>query len=138
MASASRKLFLNLPVADLARSMAFFRKLGFAFDPRFTDRHAACMRVGDGCSVMLLCRPFFESFTSKPTSEALESTAAVFALSCESNEEVDAMVHTALAAGGAPAMHPIRHGNFMYGWSFYDLDGHHWEVLHLNPAALQS
>lgn len=133
-----RKLFVNLPVADLPRSIEFFKKLGFAFNANFTDDKGACMVVSDDCSVMLLTQAFFKTFTKKELCDATQRTEGLFALSCESDAEVDSMVATALAAGGKPAMDPVRHGDFMYGWSFYDLDEHHWEVLHMNPAALPS
>ena len=133
-----RKLFVNLPVQDLRRSTQFFTSLGFVFHPRLTDERGACMIVGAECSVMLLSHEFFQTFTRKALCDAQQRTEGIFALTCDSEEEVDSMVEAALAAGGTRAMDPVRHGSFMYGWSFYDLDHHHWEVLHLNPAALAS
>ena len=130
----ARKLFVNLPVRDLRRSVAFFGALGFVFDPRFTDDHATCMIVGDDAFVMLLVRERFADFTTRQLCDTTTHTEGLFALSAESREEVDALVRTALAAGGSPAMDPQDHG-FMYGWSFYDPDGHHWEVFWMDPAA---
>jgi len=129
---APRLLFLNLPVKDLARSKAFFAALGFAFEPRYTDEKAACLVVSPQAFVMLLAEPFFRTFTRRELPDPARQTGALYALSCESRAEVDALVRRALAAGGAPAMDPIDHG-FMYGWSFHDPDGHHWEVMWMDP-----
>ena len=132
----ARKIFVNIAVRDLQRSMDFFTKLGFRFDPQFTDEHAACMIVSDAAFVMLLAEPFFKTFTRNETCDTSKQTEALFALSCGSRAEVDTMVATAVAAGGAHAMDAQDHG-FMYGWSFYDPDGHHWEVLYMEPQAMQ-
>ena len=131
-----RKLFVNLAVGDLQKSMAFFSALGFAYNPQFTDQTAACMIVSDDAFVMLLAEPFFKGFTRKAICDTSRETEALFALSCTSRREVDELVRKALAAGGTLAMDPIDHG-FMYGWSFYDLDGHHWEVMWMDPGAIK-
>lgn len=131
-----RKLFLNLPVRDLPRSIAFFTTLGFTFNPQFTDETATCMIVGDDAFVMLLAEHRFRDFTKKPIVDATKQTEGLFALSCESREEVDHLVRTAVANGGSHAVDPQDHG-FMYGWSFYDPDGHHWEVFWMDPSHLQ-
>ncbi|HEU4408273.1 MAG TPA: VOC family protein [Polyangiaceae bacterium] len=135
-ASRARKIFVNLAVRDLKRSMEFFSKLGFEFNRQFTDDKAACMVVSDEAFVMLLTEPFFKTFTKREVCDTARQTEGLFALSCESRAEVDAMVQTALAAGGQPAMASTDHG-FMYAWSFYDPDGHHWEVLWMDPKAVQ-
>jgi predicted lactoylglutathione lyase len=132
----SRKLFVNLAVRDLGRSMDFFRKLGFAFNPQFTDEKAACMVVSEEAFVMLLTEGFFRTFTKKEICNTQAQSEGLFALSCASRGEVDELVKTALAAGGKPAMDPLDHG-FMYGWSFYDPDGHHWEVLWMDPKVIE-
>ena len=132
----ARKIFVNLPVRDLARSVAFFTRLGFSFNPQFTDENATCMIVSEEAFVMLLVEPFFKSFTTKQICDTAASTEGLFALSASSRAEVDELVNTAIAAGGSQAMEPKDHG-FMYVRSFYDLDGHHWEVLWMDPAALQ-
>lgn len=132
----ARKLFVNLAVRDLERSKAFFTKLGFGFDPRFTDEKAACMILSPEAFVMLLAEPFFKTFTRRELCDTTRQTEGLFCLSCDSRAEVDAMVKTALEAGGKRAMEPQDHG-FMYGWSFYDPDGHHWEVMWMDPAAIQ-
>ncbi|MFT3913690.1 MAG: glyoxalase/bleomycin resistance/extradiol dioxygenase family protein [Anaeromyxobacteraceae bacterium] len=118
---------------DLARSMTFFGALGFTFEPRFTDEKAACMIVSPQAFVMLLSEPFFRTFTKRPTGDPTRETAALYALSCESRAEVDDLVKRAIASGGGHAMDPVDHG-FMYGWSFLDPDGHHWEVMWMDPA----
>jgi len=131
-ATRSRKLFVNLAVRDLKKSMDFFRKLGFEFNPKFTDDKAACMIVSEEAFFMLLGEPFFKTFTKRELCDTSRHTEGLFALSCGSRAEVDEMVKKAVAAGGRHAMEPQDHG-FMYGWSFYDLDDHHWEVLWMDP-----
>jgi predicted lactoylglutathione lyase len=132
----SRQIFVNLPVRDLKRSMEFFRKLGFDFNQQFTDDKAACMVVSGEAFVMLLAEPFFKTFTRNEVCDTSRATEGLFALSCESRAEVDGMVEKAVAAGGKHAMDAMDHG-FMHSWSFYDIDGHHWEVLWMDPAAIQ-
>ena len=132
----NRKIFVNMSVADLPKSMEFFRGLGFAFNPKFTDDKAACMIISDEAFVMLLTEPFFRSFTRRQPADTRQVTEALFALSCDRREAVDAMVNAAVAAGGSSAMPPQDYG-FMYGWSFYDLDGHHWEVMWMDPQGVQ-
>lgn len=131
-----RHLFLNLPVRDLPRTKEFFSKLGFTFDPRFTNDDAACMVVSDTAYVMLLTQPFFRTFTDRTICDPATQGEGLFALSCESREEVDAMVKKAIASGGSHARDPVDHG-FMYGWSFFDPDGHHWEILWMDPAHME-
>ena len=132
----ARKIFVNLAARDLQKSMEFFSTLGFTFNRQFTDDKAACMVISDEAFVMLLSEPFFKSFTKRDQCDTSRSTEALMALSCESKAEVDEIVRKAIDAGGKHAMDPQDHG-FMYGWSFYDLDGHHWEVLWMDPNAIQ-
>jgi predicted lactoylglutathione lyase len=132
----SRKIFVNLSVRDLKQSMRFFSALGFSFNPKFTDDNAACMIVSDEAYVMLLTEPFFKTFTRREPCDTSRHTEGLYALSCRDRAEVDEMVNKAIAAGGTKAMDPQDHG-FMYGWSFYDLDGHHWEVFWMDPQAAQ-
>ena len=132
----ARKMFVNMAVDDLKQSMAFFSALGFQFNPKFTDENAACMLVGEDAYVMLLLKPFFGRFSTRPLCDTKTHTETLCALSCDSRAEVDALVRKAVAAGGTHAMPPTDHG-FMYGWSFYDLDGHHWELFWMDPAAAQ-
>jgi predicted lactoylglutathione lyase len=133
---SARKIFVNIAVRDLKRSMEFFTALGFAFNRQFTDDKAACMIISDEAFVMLLTAPFFKTFTKHEPCDTTTHTEGLFALSCGSRAEVDEMVNKAIAAGGTHAMDAQDHG-FMYGWSFYDLDGHHWEVLWMDPATVQ-
>jgi len=133
---ATRKLFLNLPVRDLKASKAFFTQLGFEFNPQFTDDRATCMVISEDACVMLLAEPFFQSFTHKPLCDARQQTESICAIAVGSRAEVDTITERALAAGATPALEPKDSG-FMYNTSFYDLDGHHWEVLWMDPAAMQ-
>lgn len=132
----TRKMFINIAVADLARSMDFFRKLGFDFNPKFTDSNAACMIVNEDACFMLLTEPFFQGFTKRGKCDTTTHTEALFALSCNSRAEVDDFVDLALASGGSDAMPPMDYG-FMYGRSFYDPDGHHFEVVWMDPVAAE-
>jgi len=131
--SSTRKMFLNLAVQDVKRSIAFFTELGFTFNPEFTDDKAACMIVNSDACVMLLSEPFFKTFTKREICNTGSHIEALIALACNSRAEVGDLVNRAIAAGGSPAMGAMDRG-FMFGWSFYDLDGHHWEVLWINPA----
>ena len=131
------KLFVNIPVSDLQRAITFFEALGFAFNPHFTDATATCMLVGEDAYFMLLTRERFAGFAKRPVGDPATETNALFALSVNSREEVDAMVQKAVAAGGSHAVEPQDHG-YMYGWSFYDLDGHHWEVFWMDPSFVTS
>ncbi len=132
-----RKLFVNIPVRDLQRSIQFFETLGFAFNTQFTDATATCMLVGEDAYFMLLTTERFRDFSKRPVGDARKETSALFAISVNSREEVDTLVGKAVGAGGARAADPQDHG-FMYAWSFYDLDGHHWEVFWMDPSAIQS
>lgn len=132
-----RKIFVNLAVKDLNRSKEFFSKLGFEFNPQFTNEEGACMVISDDAYVMLLVEPFFQTFTKKGICDATRQTEAINGLSCSSRAEADAMFEKALAAGGSPCQPPQDHG-FMYSQSFYDIDGHHWEVIWVDAAQVQS
>ncbi len=129
-----KQIYLNVAVNDLERSKAFFAKLGFTFEPRFTDKQAACMIVGENIYTMLLTKDFFKTFTSKPLSDPAQSTQALICLSCESRGEVDELVAKAVAAGGAASRAPQDYG-FMYGHGFEDPDGHMWELMYMDPNA---
>jgi predicted lactoylglutathione lyase len=137
MSTPSRLLFVNLPVADLPASIAFFTELGFTFNPQFTDETSTCMIVSEQAYVMLLTEPKFAAFATKPVADATASSEALFCVSAESREAVDTFADAALAAGGTPAKEPMDQG-FMYGRSFNDLDGHHWEVMWMAPAAVEA
>lgn len=132
----SRMMFVNLPVTDLRRSVGFWKGLGFDFNPQFTDDKAACMVVSDLACVMLLAEGFFATFTTKQVADPTGSTEAILAISTESREEVDRLADTAIASGGSASNEPQDEG-FMYSRSFADPDGHLWEVLYMDPAALE-
>ena len=129
----ARKLFVNIPVSDVQRSIVFFEQLGFAFNPQFTDATATCMLVGTDAYFMLMVKDRFAGFSKKPTGDSLKETNALFALTLDSREEVDTLFMKALAAGATKAADPQDHG-FMYVQSFYDLDGHHWELFWMDSA----
>lgn len=128
-----KQIFVNLPIRDMGRSQAFFKSLGFSFNPQFTNEQGACMVVSDQIFVMLLVEPFFQGFTNKPVADATKATEVLIALSFDSREEVDGIVKKAVAAGATTPMPPQDHG-FMYQHGFTDLDGHMWEVFHMDMA----
>ncbi len=132
---AGRMLFVNLPVADLERSKAFFAQLGFGFDPRFTDATATAMPVGEQATVMLLTREKFAEFAKLPIADPRAHNIALFCFSVASREEVDSVSAAALAGGGTEADGAEDFG-FMYSRSFYDLDGHPWQVMWMDPEAV--
>jgi predicted lactoylglutathione lyase len=132
----ARKIFVNLPVKSLEKSVDFFTRLGFEFNPQFTDERATCMVLSDEAYVMLLVEDFFATFTQKDICDSTTHVEAIFALSADSREQVDELVDAALAAGAQPASDPIDHG-FMYGGSFQDLDGHLWEVIWMDPGHIR-
>lgn len=135
--NGSRKLFVNLAVEDLDRSVAFFTKLGFSFDARFTDETASMMLVGEDAYVMLLLVSRFRDFTKKDLADPRAVTEAIMAFSAESREEVDELADLALASGASTANDPMDMG-FMYGRSFHDPDGHLWELVWMDPAAVEA
>jgi predicted lactoylglutathione lyase len=134
--TTSRKMFVNLAVKDLDASVEFFTKLGFEFDPRFTDETATCMLVGEDAYVMLLAESKFKEFTKKDVADSRTQIEAIVALAGESRNEVDALADKALAIGGSPANDPSDLG-FMYGRSFQDPDGHQWEIFWMDPVAVE-
>lgn len=130
------EIFVNLPVSDLKKTMAFFDKLGFTFNAQFTNDDAACMVIGPNIYCMLLRRERFMDFIpGGAISDASKSTEVMTALRCDSRERVDEYIGRAIAAGGTTFRPPEDHG-FMYGHAFRDLDGHIWEVFWMNPAAM--
>ena len=130
----ARKIFVNLPIRDMARSRTFFSALGFSFNPQFSNEQGACMVISEDIFAMLLVEPFFQTFTPKRIADAREATEVLVCLSCESRAEVDELVKKALAAGGKAPNAPQDHG-FMYGHGFEDPDGHIWELVWMDPKA---
>ncbi|MFI5423833.1 MAG: VOC family protein [Nitrososphaeraceae archaeon] len=129
-------IFVNLPVKDLNKTVEFFTKLGFTFNPQFTDENATCMIVGKDIFVMLLVEKFFKTFTKKEISDTTKNTEAIVALSAQSREEVDQMMEKVLGAGGREARDPQDHG-WMYGRSFEDINGHLWEIFYMDESAMK-
>lgn len=129
------KLFVNIPVGDLQRSIRFFEELGFTFNLQFTDATATSMLVGEDAYFMLLTKERFADFSKAPLGDPRTATSALYAISVNSREEVDEMVKKAVAAGGSYAVEAQDHG-FMYGWSFKDPDGYHWEVFWMDPSTV--
>jgi uncharacterized protein len=132
----SRLLFLNLPVADIRASRAFFGALGFEFNEKFCDDGAACMVVSEQGYVMLLQRDRFAEFTTKPLADPAAATALTACVTAVDRDEVDTLAEAAVAAGATPAKDPQDYG-FMYSRSFHDLDGHLWEVAWMDPVAVE-
>lgn len=130
------KIFVNLPVKDLDKSMAFFKAIGFTFNPQFTDATAACMVISDDIYSMLLTHEKFKMFTSKQIADARTTTEVLTALSFESKVKVDQIMDVALKAGATEPRPANDHG-FMYQRSFDDLDGHTWEIFWMDPNAVQ-
>ncbi len=130
------KIFVNLPVKDLERSKAFFAGLGFANNPQFTDATAACMVVSEDIFVMLLTEKKFKEFTPKAIADARTSSEVLLCLSRESRDAVNDTVAKAVAAGGTTYAEAKDHG-FMYQHGFQDPDGHIWELIWMDPKALQ-
>jgi predicted lactoylglutathione lyase len=129
------KIFVNLPVKNLDRSVEFFTKLGFSFNAQFTDETATCMVVSEDIFVMLLTEAKFKEFTPNAICDATKSTEVLVCLSSESREEVDNMIRNAVAAGGTIYNEPQDYG-FMYSHGFQDLDGHIWETMFMEPSAV--
>lgn len=131
------KVFINLPVQDLDKSMAFFSGLGFDFNPQFTDENAASMVVSETIFVMLLKKSYFQTYTQKPVSDAKTATEVLIALDTESREEVQQIITKAQELGATIYSEPQDHG-WMYQHSFADLDGHQWEFVYMDPTQMPS
>lgn len=129
------KIFVNLPVKDLDKSVAFFTKLGFTFNAQFTNEKATSMVIGEDIYIMLLAEPFFKTFTKKEIADATKTTESIICLSAENREKVDEMVSLAVSAGAKIPNEKQDHG-YMYGHGFEDLDGHLWEVMWMDPSAV--
>jgi hypothetical protein len=127
------KIFVNLPVKNLSKSIEFFTKLGYTFNQQFTDETATCMVVTDDIFVMLLTEQKFKTFTPKEICDAKKCTEVLVALSLDGRAQVDEMVRKAVEAGGSTYNEPQDHG-FMYAHGFQDLDGHIWEVFYMEPS----
>jgi predicted lactoylglutathione lyase len=129
------KIFVNLPVRDLERSKEFFSKIGFSFNPQFTNDKAACMVIGENIYAMLLVEEMFKTFTKKEISDAQKTTEVLLAVDADSRDKVNEMVRKAVEAGGSTYRNAEDHG-WMYEHSFADLDGHQWEVLYMDESKM--
>ena len=132
----SKQVFINLPVADLPKSMAFFKALGFSHNPQFTDDTAACIVISETIFVMLLTHSKFRDFTPKSICDTTKSAEVLLCLSCDSRSQVEDLVAKAVAAGGSIYANPKDYG-FMYQHSFADPDGHQWELIHMSAMPPQ-
>jgi uncharacterized protein len=130
------KIFVNLPVKDLRKSMKFFTSLGYTFNPQFSDETAACMVISDDIYAMLLTHAKFKQFTPKAICDASKSTEVLIALSCESRQHVDDLVRKATAAGGSTYAERKDLG-FMYQHGYQDPDGHIWELFYMEPGVVK-
>lgn len=128
------QIFVNLPVKDLQRSIAFFTALGYTFNLNYTNENATCMIVGDNIFVMLLVEKFFKTFISKEICDARKNTEVLLGLSCDNRAQVDEQIAKAVAAGATIPREPQDLG-FMYSQAFEDLDGHIWELFYMEPQA---
>ena len=134
----SRMIFVNLPVEDLGRSIRFYEAVGARKQPKFSNEAAAMMVLSETISVMLLTHDFYGGFTGKPIADAHRTSQVLLALSADSPAAVDAMVEAAASAGGKPDPGPKQEmGGLMYGRSFEDPDGHHWEPMWMDASAAE-
>jgi predicted lactoylglutathione lyase len=134
----SKMIFINLPVTDLDRSIAFYEAVGARKEPKFSNGAAAMMVFSESISVMLLTAPFYSTFTSKPIADAHETSQMLLCLSADNVDDVDAMVEKAGGAGGVADPSPKQDmGGLMYGRSFEDPDGHHWEIMWMDAKAAE-
>ena len=129
------KIFINLAVKDLKKSIDFFTTLGFSFNPQFTDEHATCMIIAENIFAMLVTEQRFKDFTKKEICNAHKNTEVLIAIDVDNREKVDEMVKITVGAGGSIYMEPQDHG-WMYGHSFADLDGHQWEIMYMDENAI--
>jgi uncharacterized protein len=130
----STKIFVNLPVKDVAAAQRFYTGLGYSINPQFTGENSACVVISEQITAMLLAEPHFKEFTAKEIADAATTTEVILALTAESRAVVDEVADKALAGGGSEPKAPQDHG-FLYVRTFADLDGHHWELMWMDPAA---
>ena len=132
----AQMIFVNLPVTDLARSKAFYEAIGFRNEPKFSNASAAMMALSDAISVMLLTHDFYRTFTAKPIADPHSTSQVLLCLSRDSTDAVDRMVEAAAINGGKADPGPKQEmGGMMYGRSFEDPDGHHWETMWMDASA---
>lgn len=132
----ANQIFVNLPVADLDASKAFFEAIGYTINPQFTDENASCVVLSDTIYLMILTHDFYKTFTTKAIADARTTSEVQNAIGVDSREAVDAVLERALAAG-ATEPKPAQDYGFMYSRGFEDLDGHHWDYLWMDPSNVQ-
>lgn len=128
-------MFLNLPVKDLNRSIAFFTELGFSFNPKFTNEKATCLIIGENINVMLLVEEFYKTFTDKEICNTATSSEAIISISVGSREQVDEMIEKVIKAGESEYKE-IKDYGWMYQRNFRDIDGHHWEIFFMDESQI--
>ena len=131
----SKKIFVNLPITQLARSIAFYEALGATLNPKFSDKTGACMVLSESIYVMVLTHEKYRNFTARPISDAHSTSSALIALSFDSQDAVNAIIDLAVSAGGQADPNPVQDHGFMFGRSIEDPDGHVWEIFWMDPAA---
>ena len=131
----SKKIFVNLPITQLARSIAFYEALGATLNPKFSDKTGACMVLSESIYVMVLTHEKYRNFTARPISDAHSTSSALIALSFDSRDEVNAIIDLAVSAGGQADPNPVQDHGFMFGRSIEDPDGHVWEIFWMDSAA---
>lgn len=129
------KIFVNVAVKDVQKSIAFFKEIGFTFNPQFTDENAACMIIAENIFAMLVIEKRFKDFTKKEICDARKNTEVLLALDVESREKVDEIIQKAVNAGGSIYMEAQDYG-WMYSHNFEDLDGHQWEIFYMDESAI--
>jgi predicted lactoylglutathione lyase len=127
----NKQIFLNIPVADLPKSMSFYQALGYSLNPQFTGDSAACVVINETTFVMLGTHAKFREFTPKAICDTTQTVEVLITLSCASRQEVDDLVAKAVAAGGSTYDKAEDFG-FMYTHSFVDPDGHGWGLFHMS------
>lgn len=133
-----KMIFINLPVTDLKRSITFYEAIGGRKEPKFSSDQAAMIVLSDAIHVMLLTHDFYKSFTGKPIADAHRTSQVLLAISADSTGEVDETIDKAAGAGGVADPGPKQDmGGMMYERSFEDPDGHHWEVVWMDPKAAE-
>lgn len=129
------KIFLNLAVKDLNKSIAFFTKLGFSFNEKFTNDKGTCLVIEENINVMLLVEEFYQTFTKKQICDTATTSEVLISISLESREKVDEMIGKVPNAGGTEYLEAKDYG-WMYQRNFLDIDGHHWEVFYMDESQI--
>jgi uncharacterized protein len=133
----TKDFWINLPVKNAGKSKAFFSALGFKFNPNYHDNHSASMFLGQkNVVVMLFEDQQFQGFTGQPPADVTKGTEVLLSFDAESKEEVDNLIVKVIEAGGSSSHRPYEMSGWMYGCVFTDLDGHKWNVLHMDMSKM--